>query len=72
MTFLSSPYAVQKTILIINVIILIFSIFDLFLCFKRKAKPYYCTILETIIFLITSFILICLFSYVKNIQKYQF
>ena len=65
MTFLSSPYAVQKTILIINVIILIFSIFDLFLCFKRKAKPYYCTILETIIFLITSFILICLFSYVK-------
>ncbi len=66
MTFLQSPYLIQKIIIIINIFILIISVFDLFFCIKRKAKPYYCTIIETIIFIISSFVLICLFSFVKS------
>ena len=66
MTFLQSPYLIQKIIIIINIFILIISVSDLFFCIKRKAKPYYCTIIETIIFIISSFVLICLFSFVKS------
>lgn len=66
MTYLQSPYFIQKIIIIISIFILIITVFDLFFCIKRKAKPYYCTIIRIIIFIILSFVLICLFSFVKS------
>ena len=66
MTYLQSPYFIQKIIIIISIFILIITVFDLFFCIKRKAKPYYCTIIGIIIFIILSFVLICLFSFVKS------
>ena len=71
MTYLQSPYFIQKMIIIISIFILIITVFDLFFCIKRKAKPYYCTIIGIIIFIILSFVLICLFPFAKsnNIEK---
>ena len=66
MTYLQSPYFIQKIIIIISIIILIITVFDLFFCIKRKAKPYYCTIIGIIIFIILSFVLICLFPFAKS------
>lgn len=66
MTYLQSPYFIQKMIIIISIIILIITVFDLFFCIKRKAKPYYCTIIGIIIFIILSFVLICLFPFAKS------
>ncbi len=66
MTYLQSPYFIQKIIIIISIFILIITVFDLFFCIKRKAKPYYCTIIGIIIFIILSFVLICLFPFAKS------
>ena len=66
MTYLQSPYFIQKIIIIISIFILIITVFDLFFCIKRKAKPYYCTIIGIIILIILSFVLICLFPFAKS------
>lgn len=66
MTFLTSPYIVQKIVVIINIFIMLISLFDLFFFIKRRAKPYYVTVLGMINFLVSSLITLFLISFIKS------
>lgn len=66
MTFQTAPYPFQKIILIINILIVIITVFDLLLCFKRKSKFYFCLIIEGLIFIVSSFLLVSLLAFNKS------
>ncbi len=63
MSFMSAPSILQKIILIGMLLTMILSTCDLFLCLRRKSNFYYYTIIEIIVFLISSFILVNLTVY---------
>ena len=58
MTFIASPSILQKILLIFILFSTVLSACDLFLCLRRKGKPYYNTIIECVILAISSFILV--------------
>ena len=58
MTFNTAPSILQKILLIFILFSTVLSVCDLFLCLRRKGKPYYNTIIECVILAISSFILV--------------
>ena len=65
MTFAAAPFGLQKVLLIGILFAVAVSACDLFLCLRRKCKPYVCTAVELIVLILSAVALINLMSYVS-------
>ena len=65
MTFATAPFGLQKVLLIGILFAVAVSACDLFLCLRRKCKPYVCTAVELIVLILSAVALINLMSYVS-------
>ena len=65
MTFATAPFVLQKVLLIGILFAVAVSACDLFLCLRRKCKPYVCTAVELIVLILSAVVLINLMSYVS-------
>lgn len=72
MSFMTAPSILQKIILIAILLTTVFSACDLFLCTRRKGKPYLSTVMQAIVFTVSSFLLVNLAVCVdeKGVEKY--
>ena len=72
MSFMTAPLFLQKIILIGILLTTVFSACDLYLCARRKGKPYLSAVMQAIVFLLSAFLLVNLAVYVdeKGVEKY--
>ena len=72
MSFMTAPSFLQKIILIGILLTTVFSACDLYLCARRKGKPYLSAVMQAIVFLLSAFLLVNLAVYVneKEVEKY--
>lgn len=72
MSFMTAPSFLQKIILIGILLTTVFSACDLYLCARRKGKPYLSAVMQAIVFLLSAFLLVNLAVYVdeKGVEKY--
>ncbi len=72
MSFMTAPSFLQKIILIGILLTTVFSACDLYLCARRKGKPYSSAVMQAIVFLLSAFLLVNLAVYVneKEVEKY--
>ena len=72
MSFVTAPLFLQKIILIGILLTTVFSACDLYLCARRKGKPYLSAVMQAIVFLLSAFLLVNLAVYVdeKGVEKY--
>lgn len=72
MSFMTAPSFLQKIILIGILLTTVFSACDLYLCARRKGKPYLSAVMQAIVFLLSAFLLVNLAVYVneKKVEKY--
>ena len=72
MSFMTAPSFLQKIILIGILLTTVISACDLYLCARRKGKPYLSAVMQAIVFLLSAFLLVNLAVYVneKEVEKY--
>ena len=72
MSFMTAPSFLQKIILIGILLTTIFSACDIYLCVRRKGKPYVGAVIQAIVFAVSAFLLVNLAVYVneKEVEKY--
>lgn len=66
MTFMTAPSFLQKIILIWILLTTVFSACDLYLCVRRKGKPYLGAVMQAIVFLFSAFLLVNLAVYIDE------
>ena len=73
MSFMTAPSFLQKIILIGILLTTVISACDLYLCARRKGKPYLSAVMQAIVFLLSAFLLVNLAVYVneKEVEKYR-